>query len=356
MAIRPSASVEVRTLVAALASGDDVQRESAVARLAIIGPRAMDRLRAAYDTSDRDTRLAILRVMEALGDGRALPTYRAALASGGDLAAAAAAGLRSLLDATDARTADGALDALVSTALDATAERGVRMAAFDALQDMPPDVRDRVANALRTDPDGGLQVRAAEAPRDAATEDAAWQDAVEGRLPEDPSAVRDAARHRAATTPLSAMQALVDAVRAREGEAPSPARRLAWQEVRGILHQALALRGSRIALYDLRETFEQADAPLPTTYLTAIHVLGDEACLEPIATAWTAAPGEAHAHWRSQLEAAARAIVTREKISRRSAAWKRITARFPAAVQALSTPSRTTPRPRTASRTSGTGR
>lgn len=356
MAIRPSASVEVRTLVAALASGDEVRRESAVARLAIIGPRAMDRLRAAYETADRDTRLAILRVMEALGDGRALPTYRAALASGGDLAAAGAAGLRSLLGAADARTADDALDALVSAALDGTAERGVRMAAFEALRDMPPEVLDRVADALRTDPDAGMQVRAAEAPRDAATEEAAWEDAVQGRLPENPSAVRDAARHRAATTPLSAMQALVDGVRAREGETTSPARRLAWQEVRGILHQALALRGSRIALYDLRETFAQTHAPLPATYLTAVHVLGDESCLEPIAAAWTVSPGEARAHWRSLLEAAARTIVTREKISRRSAAWKRLTARFPAAAQALSTPSRTTPRPRTASRTSRTGR
>ena len=41
--------------------------------------------------------------------------------------------------------------------------------------------------------------------------------------------------------------------------------------VRGALHQALALRGSRVALYDLRETIERPPAPLPSSFLAALQ-------------------------------------------------------------------------------------
>ena len=59
--------------------------------------------------------------------------------------------------------------------------------------------------------------------------------------------------------------------------------RAAWQNARGALHQALALRGSRVAVYDLRETIEQSRGPLPTSFVAALHVVGDASCLEPIA-------------------------------------------------------------------------
>jgi hypothetical protein len=44
MVIKASAAAEIRLLVDALNSTDDVQREAAVARLAVIGPRAIERL------------------------------------------------------------------------------------------------------------------------------------------------------------------------------------------------------------------------------------------------------------------------------------------------------------------------
>ena len=350
MSIRRSAAPEIQVLVEALSSGDEVRRESAIARLAIIGGRAMERLATAYISADRDTRLAILRTAEAIGDPRGIPLAIDALTCGGDLAVAGAAVLRALLDAPVANIATRALDLLVATSLDRSAERAVRLAAYDALHDMPPAIRNRVAEALQGDPDVNIQARASDAPRDAAIADATWKDALEGNLPEDPAAVRDAVRNRAASAPLSALQKLVDAIRVRESSMPSPARREAWRQVRGSIHQALALRGSRIALYDLRETLTEGKG-IPPSFLTALHVIGDESCLEPIAAAWTASGGDEAAHFRQQLESAFHAIVKRERVSARNAALKRITTRYADAGRALNTPSRTTVRRKKVGRT-----
>jgi hypothetical protein len=239
-----------------------------------------------------------------------------------------------------------------------------------------------VAQALQQD--AGVEALA-QGPAGTAGLDAAWQDVVDGRLPEDPAELREAVQARVATAPLGVLQKTIDAVRVREGEPSSAARRDAWREVRGAIHQALALRGSRVAVYDLRETLEGADGPLPATFLAALQAVGDESCLEPIAAAWTTArrprfntarhgstgqprsdavqhggtatvqPGstrqENGAPWPQQLEAAFQAIVTRSRLSRRGAVWKRLKARYPDAVAAFSTTWRTTPRPTTRGRT-----
>jgi hypothetical protein len=55
-------------------------------------------------------------------------------------------------------------------------------------------------------------------------------------------------------------------------------------------------------------------------------------CLEPLAAAWGAAEPERipdGGRWRYQLAAAFKAIVQREKITKRHAAMKRIAARWP---------------------------
>jgi hypothetical protein len=164
-----------------------------------------------------------------------------------------------------------------------------------------PEVRDRIGKVLGKAPD-------------ARTVDAVWQDGTEGRLPDAVGPMREAAQLRAASAPLGTLQKLVDAVRQRETSSPQPAE---WLALRGALHQALALRGSRVALYDLRETVERATTPLPSTFLTALHLVGDESCLSSIATAYK---GTADQRWRQQLEAAFNAIVKREKLARTRAA------------------------------------
>jgi hypothetical protein len=353
MPIKPSRMVDIRTLIAALASTDDVQRESAIARLAVIGGRAVDRLATAYPAASRDVRIAILRALEAIADPRVLPVARGALGEGGDVAVAAAASLRPLLDSADSVTATGALDVLVETALDSSAERRVRLAAFDAVREMPASVRGPVAAALQKEAgadDSRTESPGKPSPEDSAGTagpDAAWQDALDGRLPDDPAGLREAVQRRAGSAPLGMLQKTIDSARTRERTEVGP-RRDAWLAFRGAVHQALALRGSRVALYDLRETLAEAREPLPAAFLAAAHVVGDESCLEPIAAGWTEAGDP---RWRHQLEAAFEAIVKREKIPRRSAALKRIETRFPEAAGAFSTTSRTRPRPKTRRRT-----
>jgi hypothetical protein len=194
MVIKASAAVEIRRLIAALGDDDDVRREAAIARLAVLGARAVERLLAAYEsTGDRQIRIAILRALESVGDRRLVPLARQALSAGGDLGVAAASALRALLDSPHGSAAGGALDVLVAAALDPAADRRVRLAAFEALQDMPPGVRARVAEALQADPDAGLKARAVDLPRDTAAAEAVWQDALEGRLPDSPAMLREAA-------------------------------------------------------------------------------------------------------------------------------------------------------------------
>ena len=321
MVIKASSAVEIRTLVSALAADDEVRREAAIARLAVIGPRAVDALGRAYAEADRVTKVAILRTLESIADGRAGAIARRALAERGDVAIAATSALRALLDSPHGPTGTDALDALVATALDPEADRRLRLAAFDALRDMPEGVRVRVAQALAADPDPQLKSRALELPRDAAAADSLWQDALEGRLPEDPAGLREAAQTRAASAALSALQKMIEAIRAREESAPRRARS-AWQSLRGALHQALALRGSRVAVYDLRETITATAGPLPASFLAALHVVGDESCLESIATAYARAGSDER--WRAQLATALRAIARREKITKRHAVMKRV--------------------------------
>lgn len=334
MVIKASAATEIRQLIAALGGSDEVRREAAIARLAVIGPRAVDGLRRAYAAStDRDTKIAVLRALESAGDGRTVAVARDAITEGGDVAIAAAAALRGLLDSPHAPTGTDALDVLVATVLDPAVERRVRLAAFDALQGIPEGVRARVAEALQADPDPGLKARALDVSRETAAADAVWQDALEGRLPDIPAIVRDVAHTRAAAAALSALQKMIDAVRTREGTVTG-AKRTEWQAVRGALHQALALRGSRVAVYDLRESLADTRGHLPSSFLAALHAVGDESCLEPLAAAYVRTPA-GDARWKAQLAAAFRAIARRKRVTRRHTVVKRIAARWPEAVREL---------------------
>jgi hypothetical protein len=334
MVIKASAVSNIRVLIAALGDEDDVRREVAIARLAVLGARAVDRLIAAYESADGRARIAILRALESAGDRRTVPIAREALLAGGDLGVAAASALRALLDSPHEPARTDALDVLVATALDPVSDRRVRLASFEALQDMPPGVRARVAAAMEADPDPGLKARAVDLPRDTAAADAVWQDALEGRLPEAPAVLREAAQARAQAAALSALQKLIDAIRACEGSVRAQTKRTEWQEVRGALHQALALRGSRVAVYDLRETIEGARGPVPVSFLAALHVVGDASCLEPLAAAYARTDTSA-ARWRHQLGEAFHAIGRREKVTRRHAVMKRIASRWPEAARDL---------------------
>jgi hypothetical protein len=285
-----------------LQGDDDVRREVAIARLTVIGSRAVARLTEAFDqTQERPSKVAILRTLEAIADHRAGPVAERAIKERGDVGVAAAGVLRALLTSTRDASATSALDALVAAALGGTDDQRVRQAAVDALQDTPASVRNRVAEALRADP---------------APVDPEWTEAVEGRLPDRPELLRELLTTRAAAAPLNALRKMIDAVRARERVAPET-HRDAWLALRGSLHHALALRGSRVALYDLRETIESEPEAqrLPPSMLSALQVLGDRTCLEPLAALRDRTTGDAHL--RHQLASAYDAIAKREKPTRR---------------------------------------
>lgn len=327
MVIKSSASAEIRHLVAALGGDDEVAREAAIARLGIIGSRAVDRLVTAYRAAPSlDTRVAILRALEPCSDDRALGIAREALGAGGDLGAAAAGVLRGLLEARQAATATSALDALMAVVMDGSAEHRLRLAAGDALREVPA-VRDQVTAALEGLPDAAAQIRPAGG-HEAAAAGAIWQDAIEGHLPDRPASLREAIALRAGTAPLGLLQALVEAIRAHEGTVAPGRLRDDWRGQRGALHQVLALRGSRLALYDVRESLERATEPLPPSFLAALHAVGDQSCLEALAAAHHHARDD-DARWKTQLREAFQAIARREHLTRRSAAMKRVASKWP---------------------------
>jgi hypothetical protein len=103
-----------------------------------------------------------------------------------------------------------------------------------------------------------------------------------------------------------------------------------WRAVRGAVHQALAARNSRLALYDLRDSLLGTDR-LPVTFLAAIEDIGDASCLEPLAAAYDASSRSSDMWWREHVASAFRAIVHREGLTRRHAAVKRVMTRWPEA-------------------------
>jgi hypothetical protein len=330
MVIKASSATEIRALVDALCGPDEVKREAAIARLAVIGPRAVDRLtKTLAGTSDRAARVAILRALEAVGDHRAAPAAQRGLDEGGDVAIAAAGVLRSLLDSPHGHVASKALDSLVAVALDERVERRVRVAALQALDQMPADVREKVAAALGPGTDDTVREQSRQRDKATASADALWRDALDGLVPDDPDLLRAAVSARAATAPLGTLQKLIDEVRRVENDARGAGRKEDWRAVRGAIHHALALRGSRVAVYDLRESFAEPGSRLPVSFLSAVQAVGDRSCLEPLAATLSSAASEHDQRWQHQLAAAFRAIARREKITRRHAVMRRISARWP---------------------------
>ena len=99
--------------------------------------------------------------------------------------------------------------------------------------------------------------------------------------------------------------------------------------MRGALHVALARRESKVALYDLREALERTKDPLPPDYLTAMGLIGDASCLEPLAVAFVQAHAMEDADlWRRDVASVFRQIVEREGLTRRHGPIRRVRARF----------------------------
>ena len=329
MVIKRSSQAEVTRLLDDLAGGDGVRREAAAARLAVLGPRAVDRLTGVLaQPAGDDLRLAVLSVLERIDDPRIPAAVRPLLGEAApELAVAAVAAMRPHLVSPTQAAANEALDALAALVVDVDRPDAVRAAALDALHDLPLDVVEPLEVRLRDDPSPRLRrLAGAQGEADAPVDRAAPEPFAEGPLPADPDAVRAAIVSGGSGAPLSRLHRLVVAISRRETEIADPIERERWTMARAAAHQALGARGSRVALYDLREALESKLDPLPLGMLVALGQVGDTSCLEPLA----AAAGRTASDWqRDHLLDAARRIVRRERLTRRQAVVRRLVARHP---------------------------
>lgn len=327
MAIRASSSRQIDALIADLAAANAVTREAAIARLTVTGARAVERVAALAlsASSSGAARAAAFRTLEGIADPRALEPALKAIADSADadpkVATAAIAVAR--LFVRSARGA-AAVDRLTAVTLDRRRHDAVRLAALRALRDLDAATIAPLLASLADDPNEAVRTAASARPArpgsDSDPADALARAADEA-LPDEPDTLRRAIAEAGGCAPLPQLLKILERVREREGSATPGRRGDDWAMARAAAHVALAERGSRLAVYDLRESFERARAPLPVEFLTALSLVGDASCLEAIAAAHARARDT---WWRDHLADAFRNIVARENITRRHAAIKKI--------------------------------
>ena len=152
MAIKTSASQEVRRLIADLSAAGPTatKREAALARLTVIGTRAVRQLVDALGSATTsEGRAALLSALEAIPDARAIEPILANLAST-DLPVrlAAARAARGLLPLAQGTTV---LDRLTSLAIDRTQPGDLRALAIEALATLPARTVKPVLDGLKDD-------------------------------------------------------------------------------------------------------------------------------------------------------------------------------------------------------------
>ena len=192
------------------------------------------------------------------------------------------------------------LEAITTIAVDSNRDARVRVAAIDALSELP----DELVRPIR---EQGPPPEAGGPSSDNPVAALGWVEAHGGKAT------------------LATLHDAIKTFRDSETRAETSRGREEWMKARAVAHRVLAERGSRLALYDARETFSTAQAPLPPGFLEAIRSIGDASCLEPLARAWSAS---GDARWRDQLADAARQIVRRAKLGGRNAVIKGIRANW----------------------------
>ncbi|MCC7042306.1 MAG: hypothetical protein IT183_00445 [Acidobacteria bacterium] len=342
MPVHRSRHPDIGALIGQLAHADPVVRESAEARLVVVGDRAVPAVRTLLHDSSASSsaRVRALRTLAAIDRHRAIEA--AAVAAVGvdealaldaiDLLAEAVSG------ATDPVGGDRALEHLTRLTLDPSVAEHRRLVMMEPLSRLPAPLRTPIFDALASDASRAIAARATN--QDTATKGALarWSDA--DRLPPEPDALAEAIAIEGHQAPLTALRRLVDLVRAREKIA-TDVERDGWRGARGLLHETLAQRGSLIALYDLRETLEQVDRSVSAHFLTAAMAVADASCLDAIAARWVHAGQDV---WlRDQLERIFHAIINRERLGRSSPVLVRLLKRHPAGGPLVATAPRTRP-------------
>ena len=342
MPIKPSPARQIEALIVELASDSGSTREAAVARLTVLGTRTVDRLIAVVESNAPVVaRVAALQALEAIASPRVIDVALQAL-DDRDPAVASAAVSTAQTFLRSARGAD-VVDRVTQVALDPLRLTDLRLAAIEGLSTLESATLMPLWRILAQDSNPQVRARAQgeASPKTAAPPDPLRDvsAAAEGTLPDDPVALGHAVARAAASIPLPLLQRLVERIREQEAVEP-PGRRAEWAKTRAAAHLALAGRGSRLALYDLRESLERATAPLPVEFLAALSEIGDASCLEAIAAAYAQSPRSNRGSadwWRQHLASAFRTIVKREGLTRRHGVIRKIAKRWGDAVRGLST-------------------
>lgn len=348
LAAVPTRPGQTRALLDELVAGEDpITVEAAIARLAIIGRPALRPVLERITQADVAHLPRLFGVLERIGAPGALPVVRGYLTHAStDVAVAAVDAVGALLDAHDAEAATGALDALTATLLDHSRPDAVRVRAFEAIANAPDrsatyeaDVVAPLRRALEQDPSAALRQAAAGAGATSAAAEASSSTSASplevlaaATGPDAADALRQAITAQGGSASLTTLHRVIERVRAREAEVGDQARADAWRVARATAHLALASRGSRLAVYDLRETLEALGDKTPVGMLAALQQVGDASVLEAVTEA---CHHTANAWFRGQLAGIFRAVVSREQITRRSAAVKKLSARFPETIAEL---------------------
>jgi hypothetical protein len=385
MPIVPSRSERVHALVRQLASERPAERESAVAQLTLLGPRAVEPLLASLPEAPTAARLAALEVLERLGDRRAGPAIldlvhdpsrpvamRAIELAGQWVDPRSAAALAEVLargPRGHRRTAGEALARLhgagvvealaplVDTLVDDDAETALRIAILDAiLRIEPPLPRSTLRplhGRLASSDDPAVARRASDLDRPA-TARGDPKDVV-GRLRAgeiaDDEAQRIAASllesgeapleklHEALEEALSprSLRALAIVLGAVGGPVSIPALSRALARApdvaededggddglaaRAAIHSALAALDSRVALHDLRDLIARHPHRLMPEILEAAARVGDASLIPALARAASEVPTLLEPCTSSFV-----AIARRGKLRRSSAALRRVRA------------------------------
>ncbi len=334
MVIKRSAGHEIQALVADLDADDEVRREAAVARLAVIGTRAVERLVAMVTAATASPRAiaSALRALESAGDVRALAPALSLLESAdAEIATAAVGVVKSFLHS---KHGTAALDAVVRLALDVGRPADARLAALDVLGEMGSRIVAPVWERLRDDP--SLAVRQHAARQTGGVDPLAeLEGAAAGVMPKSGGALSALVDLAGSDAPLATLHRLIQVVREQMTRERSQSDKTAWMEALGAIHLALASRGSRVALYDLRDTLAAAEGPLPASYVASIAAIGDPASLDAIAATYSRVMNGGATEWLESLRDAFRTIAERERAGSRSAVMKRIETKWPEAAAQL---------------------
>ena len=185
------------------------------------------------------------------------------------------------------------LEAITAIAVDRGRDARIRVAALDALSDLP----DHLVRPIRE-----------QAPPPEAA----------GPPLDNPVAAREWIEAHGGKATLATLHDAIKAFRDSESRADTSRGRDEWIRARGAAHQiwpsaepACLVRRAR----NLQQRAGSAATGIPRSH----GRLGDARCLEPLARAWAATRD---ASWRAQLAEAARRIVTRSKLGGRNAVVK----------------------------------